>query len=212
MDPILKSPHLPASLRYAFLIPNTLRFPFPSPTPLPLPSAPRRGRAVSDPAAMAEEQQQQRWQEGHRRLMCANNCGFFGSPATLDLCSKCYRDLNQRQPSPVAAPATAPPQAAFPPPSSSSAAASEAAGLAAAFAEPEAAAPAATGAKPAGRCASCRKRVSLTGFPCRCGATFCGVHRYPERHACAFDFRAAGRDAIARANPVVKGDKLKDKA
>lgn len=148
---------------------------------------------------MAEEQQQQqRWQEGHR--LCANNCGFFGSPATLDLCSKCYRDLNQ-QPA-VAAPG--PSASAFQPSSSAAAAVSP---------EPEPPATAASagpGAK-AGRCASCRKRVGLTGFACRCGATFCGVHRYPERHACAFDFRAAGRDAIARANPVVKGDKLKDK-
>ncbi|TKW39485.1 hypothetical protein SEVIR_1G182500v4 [Setaria viridis] len=148
---------------------------------------------------MAEEQQQ-RWQEGHR--LCANNCGFFGSPATMDLCSKCYRDLNQQQP------ATAPAPPAFLP--SSSTAAASVAGVAA-VAEPKAPAAAPAGARQAGRCASCRKRVGLTGFACRCGATFCGVHRYPERHACAFDFRAAGRDAIARANPVVKGDKLKDK-
>ena len=154
---------------------------------------------------MAEEQQRQRWQEGHR--LCANNCGFFGSPATLDLCSKCYRDLNHRQPAAPAPPAFAPPPAA-----ASASEASEAG--AAAPSEPEAPAPApAAGAcsRQAGRCASCRKRVGLTGFACRCGATFCGVHRYPERHACAFDFRAAGRDAIARANPVVRGDKLKDK-
>ncbi|CAN6231895.1 unnamed protein product [Urochloa humidicola] len=152
---------------------------------------------------MAEEQQRQRWQEGHR--LCENNCGFFGNPATLDLCSKCFRDL--QQPAAVAA-APAPP--AFQPPSASSAAASEAA---AAVAETPAAvaAPASGSRQAGGRCASCRKRVGLTGFPCRCGATFCGAHRYPERHACAFDFRAAGRDAIARANPVVKGDKLKDK-
>ncbi|CAD6250814.1 unnamed protein product [Miscanthus lutarioriparius] len=153
---------------------------------------------------MAEEQQQQRWQEGHR--LCANNCGFFGSPATLDLCSKCYRDLYQ-QPA-GAAPGPSAPAASAVQPSSSAVA-----GAAAVSPEPEppaATAASAAGAK-AGRCASCRKRVGLTGFACRCGATFCGVHRYPERHACAFDFRAAGRDAIARANPVVKGDKLKDK-
>ncbi|KAL6899148.1 hypothetical protein ACP4OV_005806 [Aristida adscensionis] len=146
---------------------------------------------------MAEEQ---RWQEGHR--LCANNCGFFGSPATLDLCSKCFRDRNH-QPPPPASPAPAP-APAFPPPS----AAAPVSVPAAAAPEPSASAGASTASS---RCASCRRRVGLTGFACRCGATFCGVHRYPERHACAFDFRAAGRDAIARANPVVKGDKLKDK-
>ncbi|KAJ1279374.1 hypothetical protein BS78_04G151100 [Paspalum vaginatum] len=157
---------------------------------------------------MAEEQQQQqrqRWREGHR--LCANNCGFFGSPATLDLCSKCYRDLNQQHqhqpPSPPPAFHTQPPSSSSNPP-----APPQAVGAAASISSaPEPLPPAAK----AGRCASCRRRVGLTGFACRCGATFCGVHRYPERHACTFDFRAAGRDAIARANPVVKGDKLKDK-
>nr|CAD1818067.1 unnamed protein product [Ananas comosus var. bracteatus] len=60
------------------------------------------------------------------------------------------------------------------------------------------------------RCAACRKRVGLSaGFQCRCGATFCGAHRYPERHACGFDYKAAGREAIARANPLVRADKLR---
>ncbi|XP_062217392.1 zinc finger A20 and AN1 domain-containing stress-associated protein 5-like [Phragmites australis] len=156
---------------------------------------------------MAEEQ---RWQEGHR--LCANNCGFFGSPATLDLCSKCYRDSQQHQhPTAIAAAPAPPASASSASPPSSSTAATEAGicGIAAsASSEPS---PSAAAAKASGRCARCRKRVGLTGFACRCGATFCGVHRYPELHACVFDFRAAGRDAIARANPVVKGDKLKDK-
>ncbi|KAG5083935.1 hypothetical protein JHK84_053973 [Glycine max] len=53
----------------------------------------------------------------------------------------------------------------------------------------------------ANRCGACRKRVGLTGFKCRCGTTFCGSHRYPEKHACGFDFKAVGREEIARANP-----------
>ncbi|KAK9050911.1 hypothetical protein SSX86_027536 [Deinandra increscens subsp. villosa] len=57
------------------------------------------------------------------------------------------------------------------------------------------------------RCGSCRKRVGLTGFTCRCGATFCGTHRYPEKHECSFDFKTIGKEAIAKANPVVKAEK-----
>ena len=62
--------------------------------------------------------------------------------------------------------------------------------------------------KVANRCFICRKKVRLTGFKCRCGSTFCGEHRYPEKHECSFDFKGAGRDAIAKANPVVKADKV----
>jgi predicted nucleic acid binding AN1-type Zn finger protein len=58
------------------------------------------------------------------------------------------------------------------------------------------------------RCASCRKKVGLTGFRCRCGTTFCGIHRYPEQHGCSFDFKSMGREAIAKANPLIKGEKL----
>lgn len=58
------------------------------------------------------------------------------------------------------------------------------------------------------RCGTCRRRVGLTGFKCRCGLTLCGSHRYPEQHGCGFDFKGLGREQIAKANPVVKGEKL----
>ncbi|KAE8666296.1 Zinc finger A20 and AN1 domain-containing stress-associated protein 4 [Hibiscus syriacus] len=43
---------------------------------------------------MAEEHKCQT-PEGHR--LCVNNCGFFGSPATMNLCSKCYRDFRLKE-------------------------------------------------------------------------------------------------------------------
>ncbi|KAF8780998.1 hypothetical protein HU200_000966 [Digitaria exilis] len=63
-------------------------------------------------------------------------------------------------------------------------------------------------ASTANRCSSCRKRVGLTGFRCRCGELFCGAHRYSDRHGCSYDYKGAARDAIARENPVVRAAKI----
>lgn len=58
------------------------------------------------------------------------------------------------------------------------------------------------------RCSTCRKKVGLTGFRCRCGDLFCGRHRYSDAHECSFDYKALGREEIARANPVIKAAKI----
>ncbi|XP_047947712.1 zinc finger A20 and AN1 domain-containing stress-associated protein 5-like [Salvia hispanica] len=58
------------------------------------------------------------------------------------------------------------------------------------------------------RCSGCRKKVGLTGFRCRCGDLFCADHRYSDRHDCSYDYKSAGREAIARGNPVVKAAKI----
>ncbi|WMV55499.1 hypothetical protein MTR67_048884 [Solanum verrucosum] len=58
------------------------------------------------------------------------------------------------------------------------------------------------------RCSTCKKKVGLTGFKCRCGNFYCGSHRYSDKHDCQFDYRSAARNAIAKANPVVKAEKL----
>ncbi|KAL2554590.1 Zinc finger A20 and AN1 domain-containing stress-associated protein 4 [Forsythia ovata] len=171
---------------------------------------------------MAEEQKCQEPAGGHR--LCANNCGFFGSPTTLNLCSKCYKDYcvkeQEMRKAKIAMEKTLniSESSSFSPPSRSESvnpiinpliieekvpiSAKGIAGtekFAIAMASPQ--------TNP-NRCAACRKRVGLTGFKCRCGVIFCGSHRYPEQHDCTFDYKQLGRVAIAKANPVVKAEKL----
>nr|GEX68942.1 putative zinc finger A20 and AN1 domain-containing stress-associated protein 8 [Tanacetum cinerariifolium] len=58
------------------------------------------------------------------------------------------------------------------------------------------------------RCHVCSKRVGLVPFLCRCGESFCELHRMPEKHTCKFDFKAAGRVVIKKQNPLCVADKL----
>jgi AN1-type zinc finger protein 5/6 len=36
----------------------------------------------------------------------------------------------------------------------------------------------------------CKKKLSLTDFPCKCGKTHCSMHRPSEVHNCSYDFKA----------------------
>ncbi|GAA0184184.1 hypothetical protein Leryth_008288 [Lithospermum erythrorhizon] len=175
---------------------------------------------------MAEEQRLQEPGAGHR--LCANNCGFFGSPTTHNLCSKCYNDhcIKEQQMKEA--------KLAMETTSTSSSRLRNKSADDNVFAcpgreqqleldksktpndlenivvdkQPETPKVVVAEAIGPNRCATCRKRVGLTGFKCRCGVTFCGTHRYPEQHGCTFDYKVMGREEIAKANPIVKGNKL----
>ncbi|XP_047436871.1 AN1-type zinc finger protein 6 isoform X3 [Mugil cephalus] len=58
------------------------------------------------------------------------------------------------------------------------------------------------------RCFTCRKKVGLTGFDCRCGNVFCCIHRYSDVHNCTFDYKADAAEKIRKENPVIVGEKI----
>jgi predicted nucleic acid binding AN1-type Zn finger protein len=138
-------------------------------------------------------------------ILCVNNCGFFGNSMTNNMCSKCYRDfikvatiatpVVQKKVFAAASSSTLP----LEPAKTYEAPAATAADGQAAQEPPK---------PPSNRCLSCRKKVGLTGFQCRCGGTFCSMHRYADSHECSFDYKKAGRDQIAKQNPVVVAEKI----
>ncbi|RDX78269.1 Zinc finger A20 and AN1 domain-containing stress-associated protein 5, partial [Mucuna pruriens] len=139
--------------------------------------------------------------------LCVNNCGVTGNPATNNMCQKCFAAFTASTATTSAAGISPPasrsgtsarpqkrsfpeePSPAADPPSSDQTTPSEA-------------------KRVVNRCSGCRRKVGLTGFRCRCGELFCAEHRYSDRHDCSFDYKAAGREAIARENPVIRAAKI----
>ncbi len=166
--------------------------------------------------------------------LCINNCGFTGNPATNNMCQKCFNATTASAKSTTAtatttasASTTSAATTATTMDSSTSGGgailkfssdkttrsrlidrSSDATGTTSQSPESDRHKADVVEKSVVNRCSGCRRKVGLTGFRCRCGELFCGEHRYSDRHDCSYDYKSAGRDAIARENPVVKAAKI----
>jgi hypothetical protein len=158
-------------------------------------------------------------QQGYPSL-CKNGCGFFSSVDAKGFCSVCYKDFLKKERSSDSAEEVDTATASL---SNLNVSVEEEAkvtdGAAVAKHVLEAAPELAEEKieeqegkevkKPKkNRCLSCKKRVGLTGFTCRCGGMYCGLHRYSDKHECNFDYNALGKAEIAAANPVIVAEKV----
>ncbi|XP_059284849.1 putative zinc finger A20 and AN1 domain-containing stress-associated protein 8 [Lycium ferocissimum] len=118
---------------------------------------------------------------------CARGCGFYGTPRNHNLCSQYYKAFLKEQ---AAKDALALPE--------------NISSLTIKTGKDDLS----TMKTKTKRCIVCKKKVGLIGFSCKCGEIFCRSHRYPEEHACMFDFKSIGRANLVKENPLCKADKL----
>ncbi|CAI9782776.1 unnamed protein product [Fraxinus pennsylvanica] len=154
-------------------------------------------------------------------ILCTNNCGFFESAAMMNICSKCPKSMiSEQQQSKLAAfsiesivngssssieiepvfvdmvdvQARAVELKTASNPASSNLASDR-------FSDVKA-------KEGSNRCTTYHKRLGVMVFNCSCGNPFCSVHCYSDKHDCQYDYRTAARDAIDKANLVVKAEKF----
>ncbi|XP_009631181.1 zinc finger A20 and AN1 domain-containing stress-associated protein 5-like [Nicotiana tomentosiformis] len=131
--------------------------------------------------------------------LCVKSCGVIGNPATNNMCQNCFNASSSK--------------VAYPHKFANILTRSTSSDLKKyvdrAVKDDDKAKESVSPAKSeVNRCSGCRRKLGLTGFRCRCGELFCGEHRYSDRHDCSYDYRTAGREAIARQNPLVKASKI----
>ena len=55
---------------------------------------------------------------------------------------------------------------------------------------------------------SCKVKLMLADFACRCKNFYCSQHRFSTAHQCPFDYKAVGKELLTKQMPTVIAEKL----
>ncbi|PHT30149.1 hypothetical protein CQW23_30257 [Capsicum baccatum] len=140
-------------------------------------------------------------------ILCINDCDFFGSASTMNMCSKCQKDmiLLKQEHAKIAAASN---KDIVRRSSSSDESELALAGVAVASTDLASQILQVKSKEGLKKCTAYRKHVRLTGFSCKCGDLFCVVHHYSDKHNCPFKYRNAGQNTIAKANSTIVAESL----
>jgi hypothetical protein len=58
------------------------------------------------------------------------------------------------------------------------------------------------------RCFMCKKKLGLLGFTCRCGGSYCAVHRADVEHKCTFDYSAEQKRQLSSLMIKIEAKKV----
>ena len=58
------------------------------------------------------------------------------------------------------------------------------------------------------RCTSCKRKMGVIEYTCKCDGVFCQKCRHPETHCCQFDFKTHGKISLEKKLEKIVHEKI----